>query len=167
MLDTKQLTSAKKLCELFLWQYPEEIERSFSTLHDYLTDDPIKIAFMMAMRVSGGFYSADWNEYDLLLLDYLIPKAAKLNIPLPHNLSDLEDMSNSETEDLFLDICKIFTEHGFDIWWLNVDMNCIGIAPQKLRTEIIEAATIVRLDLSLPNYVNYTGCKDSNIFWLK
>ena len=39
MLDSTQLDTAKKLCELLLWQYPDQVDSCFAELQDYLGDD--------------------------------------------------------------------------------------------------------------------------------
>jgi len=163
VLNIEQLAAAKKLCELLLWQNLENVESAFSSFKDYLADDyGINNAFRMSMQ--RCFYTFDWNEYDLLFVDYLWTTVASLQIQLPNHLAEVEEISNSEAKDLFIDVCKVLAEHGFDVWWLASDMNCLCVVPQKLREEIIKAAITTKLGLSLPNYFNYTGFKSSNIY---
>ena len=153
-LNTEQLAYAKKLFELLLWQYPEDAELGFETLQEYLDEGyayGINNAFRMSMSCcNGGFYTFDWNEYDLLFVDYLICQAKCLKIPLPNNLYEVEEISNSEAKDLYLDVIKSFAEYDFDVWWLDSDMNCMCIVPKKIREEIYEAASKMKLGLFLP-----------------
>ena len=62
MLDSTQLDTAKKLCELLLWQYPDQVDSCLAELQHYLGDDnDVDTAFRMSV---DAFYSADWNELD-------------------------------------------------------------------------------------------------------
>lgn len=147
MLDNTQLDSAKKLCELLLWQYPDQVDSCFAELQDYLGEDnDVDTAFRMSV---DAFYSADWNELDFLL-SYLVGKAKRLEIPV--DLAAVVDGDNtSDAEDFFPNVSEALAEHGFDLWWLDTGMamHCICVTPQKLRKDILEAASTIGLGLSL------------------
>ena len=149
MLDEEQLAAAKKICELFLWEKPESIEITFAELKNSLANN---YDINNAVRISmpwGAFYTFGWNEHDLLFLDYLIVKAKHLQIPLPHNLSEVEEITNSEAEGFYCDVIDRFSQYNFDAWMLDLDKNCICITPLELREEIIDAATKIGLGLLL------------------
>jgi hypothetical protein len=110
----------------------------------------INNAFRMSMSCKGGFYTFDWSDYDLLFVDYLISKAKSLQIPLPNNLYEIEEISNSEAYELYPEVISAFAEYNYDVWWLDSDMNCICVVPKKLRVEIAEVAAKIKLGLSLP-----------------
>ena len=116
MLDNGELAAAKKLFELLLWQNQENVEDCFARLQGYLAEDyDINNAFRMSMSCKGGFYTFDWSDYDLLFVDYLISKAKCLQIPLPNNLYEIEEISSSEAYDLYPDVIMAFAEYDYDL----------------------------------------------------